>query len=720
MRTRRRREWRICSTIEALETRSLMTASIAGVAGVVNVSHQAGQQAEQSVAMDPSTAGLRVFVGANEAAMSQFAGVSTDGGVTFAAREFADAADGLPAACCDPSAAFDAFGNLYFTYLDQNRHDTHVLLSTDGGQSFTLIGTFDDDGDQPTIATGPNSVWLSFGVEGDKDEERDAGDGASMAAAAEAPETRGSAGAAKRAGGVVYSAVVTGAGQVEPFGKAMQVGQGLGIKNVGDIAVGPGGQALVAYQTPNNNGPSDLYVQLDADGTGKKKFGKPVKVGSTNVGDFDAIPAQYRRTIDAAVGLAYDRSGGPFTGRVYMVYTDETTNESNDTDVLLRFSDNDGVTWSDPVRVNDDASGRSQFLPRVAVDPTTGAVGVSWHDARNDTGDTNAGGGTNATPNDDAQLFAAVATPTRDGVTVSPNVQVSPGFSNAAASDSPLDYGDYAGLAFQSGTLMPAWADNSNSTGDNPDGALAAFDVYSARVAVTNTDPAPTRTVLGQFGNVGSTGKRFTLTDDDGTRVTLNLSGGTATVFQNGSAIDLRIVDAGKGLSLSATAIGGDGRLTLGNVDVTGSIRKCTGKTADLIGTLSATGNITTLTLGDITGKVTAAAGDIRSLSALSLTSAFVLSGADLAASAFTAGSIGKLNVSGGVTGSFIGAGVDPVNGDFGDDDDIVIGGASSVISSITTRGEVDASTRFVAGAFGRARIPKPVDAATDPRFRTL
>jgi hypothetical protein len=697
-----------------------MSASIASVDAVVNVSHQAGQQAEQTIAMDPSTGGTRVFVGANEAAMSQFAGVSTDGGVTFVTREFANGADGLPIACCDPSATFDAFGNLYFTYLDQNRHDTHVLVSTDGGQSFTEIGTFDDDGDQPTVAAGPNSVWLAFGVEGDKEEENLSETGLNMPADEDNPDTRGGAGGGKRAGGVVYAATVNGAGQVEPFGKAMQVGQGLGIKNVGDIAIGPGGQALVAYQTPNNNGPSDIYVQLDADGTGRKKFGKPVKVGETNVGDFDAIPAQSRRTIDAAVGLAYDRSGGPFSGRVYMVYTDETPNESNDTDIFLRFSDNDGVTWSNPVRVNDDSSGRSQFLPRIAVDPTTGTVGLSWHDARNDTGDSGSGGGTNATPNDDAQLFAAVATPTRDGVTISPNVLVGPGFSNAAVSDNPLDYGDYAGLAFQSGTLMPAWADNSNSTGDNPDGMLRTFDVYAARVAVANTDPAPTRTVLGQFGNVGTTGKRFTLTDDDGTRVTFNLSGGTATVFRNGSAIDLRVVDAGKGVSLSATAIGGDGRLTLGNVDITGSVRKFAAKTADLVGTLSATGTIGTTTLGNVSGKITSAGGDIRSLSAATMTDAVVLSGADLAANTFAAGSIGKLNVSGSITGSLIGAGLDPVNGDFGDDDDMVIGGTSSVISSITTRGEVDASTRFVAGAFGRARIPKPVDVTSDPRFRIL
>jgi hypothetical protein len=226
--------------------------------------------------------------------------------------------------------------------------------------------------------------------------------------------------------------------------------------------------------------------------------------------------------------------------------------------------------------------------------------------------------------------------------------------------------------------------------------------------------------LLGQFGNVGTTGKHFTLTDDDGTAITFNLSGGTASVFRDGSAIDLRVVDAGKGVSLTVNAKGGDGRLTLGNVDVTGSIKKLTGKTADLASTLSATGTIGTLTLGDVAGKVTAAGGNIRSLSASSLNGALILSGADLAANTFAAGLIGKLSVSGPISGSLIGAGLNPVNGDFGDDDDIVVGGASSVINSITTRGLVDASTRFVAGAFGNARIPKSVDPTTDPRFRML
>ena len=677
-----------------LEPRTLMDATVVGTPAVVNVSRKPGQQTEAWIAMDPSSAGARVFVASNEAGASQFGAVSTDGGATFATREFATGADGLPQACCDPTAAFDEFGNLFFAYLAQNGLDTHVVLSTDGGRSFSLIGTFDDDGDQPTLATGPGrtpgsrTVWIAFN----------------------AGNTRG----------VAYGADVTGLGQVGTFGRQLEIG-GPTARNVGDIAIGPAGQALVAYQTPNNEGPSDVFVQLDPDGLGRRRFAGPVRASGTNVGDFDRIPAQPRRTIDAAVGLAYDRSGGPFTGRAYLVYTDESANESDDTDVLLRFSDDDGATWSAPIRVNDDgASGRSQFLPRVAVDQTSGNVGIAWHDARNDSGDPAAGGGANATPNDEAQFYAAVGTPTRDGVTISPNVQVTGGFSHAPSANNPLDYGDYIGVAFQAGRLMPSWAGNSNSTGDNPDGARAAFDVYTARLDVQDPTPNPARELIGQFGS-GAGGRTIRFTANGGVPVTLTLSGGTGYAFRrDGDLVDLRLVDHGRGVSLSVRG-GGGGRVWLGDVVTNGSIRKLTGKTADLFGTMSATGAIGSVALGNVTGTVSAAGGEIRSLSASSLTNARVLSGADVAANAFAPGTIRRLTVAGAITSSLVGAGLDPVNGTFGDADDRVLGGAAaSVIDSVTARGGADEATRFVAAAFGRARLPRSVDVTTDPRFRVL
>ena len=193
--------------------------------------------------------------------------------------------------------------------------------------------------------------------------------------------------------------------------------------------------------------------------------------------------------MDAEAGLAWDRSGGPFNGRVYLVYTDEIPNESDDTDIFVRFSDNNGASWSAPVRANDDSTTRSQFLPRIALDQTTGDIAVSWHDSRNDDGLGGPWGDTDGIPNTNAQVFATVSR--NGGVTFLPNVQVSAGTSDENGAEPPalccvdIDYGDYTGLAFFDGNFYVAWADNSNSSGDNPDGTLSTMDLYTAKVSVS-------------------------------------------------------------------------------------------------------------------------------------------------------------------------------------------------------------------------------------------
>src|SRR5204863_7752882 len=179
------------------------------------------------------------------------------------------------------------------------------------------------------------------------------------------------------------------------------------------IAVGPGtngGKVIVTYQNPTGGqGPSTIYVNVDADGLGAGGFGAQVTVTTTNVGGFDFIPAQSGRSIDAEAGVVWDATGGTFNNRIYLVYTEETVNENNDTDILMRTSTDDGATWSAPVRVNDDVTTRSQFLPYVTLDRTTGTVAVGFHDARNDTGVVGSGG-TNTIPNDDAEYYGTFST----------------------------------------------------------------------------------------------------------------------------------------------------------------------------------------------------------------------------------------------------------------------------------------------------------------------
>ena len=133
------------------------------------------------------------------------------------------------------------------------------------------------------------------------------------------------------------------------------------------------------------------------------------------------------------------------------------------------------------MKLNDDHTANSQFNPAIALDQVTGNVAVSWYDCRNDLG-TGGRGDTDGVPNDDFQIWGTDST--NGGVTIAPNFQISQGTSNATDTGSSFDTGDYTHAAFQSHTFWPVWSDNSNSTGDNPDGTLHQLDLYTAAVSV--------------------------------------------------------------------------------------------------------------------------------------------------------------------------------------------------------------------------------------------
>ncbi len=107
---------------------------------------------------------------------------------------------------------------------------------------------------------------------------------------------------------------------------------------------------------------------------------------------------------------------------------------------------------------------------------------MTFYDARNDLG-TGGPGDTDGVPNTDAQVWGAFST--NGGTSFGPNLRISAGTSNAPDSGNGIDYGDYSGLSFYGGVAHPAWSDNSNSTGDNPDGALHQLDIYTAAVPVS-------------------------------------------------------------------------------------------------------------------------------------------------------------------------------------------------------------------------------------------
>jgi hypothetical protein len=122
--------------------------------------------------------------------------------------------------------------------------------------------------------------------------------------------------------------------------------------------------------------------------------------------------------------------------------------------VFLQYSDDGGANWCPPVQVDDATSG-TRFLPKLALDQTTGFLGVSYYDTRNDP--------TNKSP----EFFMAFST--NGGRSFEPNIQLTNQPSNVLPKiDGSFDYGDYTGATYDHGVYHPAWADNSLTFEDNP------------------------------------------------------------------------------------------------------------------------------------------------------------------------------------------------------------------------------------------------------------
>jgi hypothetical protein len=454
-------QFRLGAVCAALIFSGSIHAGLVTVGANQNLTRYAGNQYEAAVTFCATNSQL-VFMASRNELGGLYTARSTNAGLTWTNKligQSAIASSGdIPRAYGNTSVAWDAFGNLFVAFLSQSSSKsaaTYVALavSKDGGQTFYApYGTGPAIvlpavtpawvGDQPTVTVGPGvngipgSVWLTYWSNG---------------------------------GILASGANVSSSGTVSNFVSQILPSQPAGV-NFGDIAIGPNGEVAVTYG-PNSSSTGSLYLQVNTNGvTGA--FSAPLLVANVNLGGFSYIPAQPDWGIDPEAGLAWDRTSGAHRGRIYFVFTDAPFAGSADTDIYVVTSDNLGQTWSPRVRVNDDPGTNSQFLPRISLDQTSGNVAVTWYDCRN------------SISNNTAQYFGAIST--NGGASFGANFQISAGTSYHGRSVNALkdaDFGDYTGNAFANGVLIPAWADNSNTTGDNPDGATN-FDVYTALVYV--------------------------------------------------------------------------------------------------------------------------------------------------------------------------------------------------------------------------------------------
>jgi hypothetical protein len=132
-----------------------------------------------------------------------------------------------------------------------------------------------------------------------------------------------------------------------------------------------------------------------------------------------------------------DLSDGPYRGSIYINWSDQR-NGINDTDVWFIKSTDNGATWCQPKRVNDDPPGKQQFFTWMTVDQVTGFIYFVFYDRRN--------------YNDNrTDVFMAVS---RDGGETFENFKVSnaPFTPNAG-----VFFGDYTCVSAFNNVVRPVW-----------------------------------------------------------------------------------------------------------------------------------------------------------------------------------------------------------------------------------------------------------------------
>jgi hypothetical protein len=119
---------------------------------------------------------------------------------------------------------------------------------------------------------------------------------------------------------------------------------------------------------------------------------RPIVVRSTDQGrtwldansgfPFKPIPAfkESKYRVGSVIELAYDQTDGAARGTLYASYAAADKDES---DIFVRSSKDDGKTWTEPARVNDDNTTAHQWMSNVAV-AGDGSVHVFYMDKRYD------------------------------------------------------------------------------------------------------------------------------------------------------------------------------------------------------------------------------------------------------------------------------------------------------------------------------------------------
>ena len=181
----------------------------------------------------------------------------------------------------------------------------------------------------------------------------------------------------------------------------------------------------------------DAFMVFSESNDGGNTWSKP-RLMTQVVLNHEGIP-NTKVGADNYPAIGVDDSNGPYAGNLYVVMYNWTGTYLR---VQVIRSTDGGNTWSKPVPVAPAQYTHDQFFPWLSVS-STGLVGVSWLDRRNDPANIN------------YQAFAAISSD--GGKSFGENVQLTTAFSNPNVNGYPNNewMGDYPATLGSAQTLSP-------------------------------------------------------------------------------------------------------------------------------------------------------------------------------------------------------------------------------------------------------------------------
>src|SRR5437899_4678451 len=212
------------------------------------------------------------------------------------------------------------------------------------------------------------------------------------------------------------------------------------LSNQGSVpVVGPNGELYIVWDDLSNN---QIVESKSTDGG--VSFSSPVVVSSiVQLPEPPYFLANSFFRVNSFPTAAADDTNG----NVYVAWADYRNGYA---DILSSRSLDEGVTWSKPIRVNDDTTTNDHFFPWMTV--SHGLLSVDFYDRRLDP------------QNHLVDVFYAESAD--GGVSFSPNLRV----TDQSSDPGSLNFiGDYIGIASNGKLAHPVWTDLRNVSPINPD-----------------------------------------------------------------------------------------------------------------------------------------------------------------------------------------------------------------------------------------------------------